>query len=137
MKGCENMLLPNRRLNFLDDALFENSKSYSLMNTDIIENDNEYEFKIDLPGFDKENIQIEIDNGQLIIHAKKERINEEKTTEKFIKQERYYGEFKRSFYVGDDFESDDVTASFNNGVLTLIVPKKENNKESKKYIEIK
>ena len=131
------MLLPSRKLNFFEDPFFERLDREIVMGTDIIDKENEYEFNIDLPGFDKKDIKVEMDNGQLIVHAKKERSTEDKKDSKVIRQERYYGEFSRSFYVGDGIENDDIKASFDNGVLTISVPKTEDVKDTKKYIDIK
>lgn len=131
------MLLPSRKISFFEDPFFERSDREIVMSTDIIDKENEYEFNIDLPGFDKKDIKVEIDNGQLIVHAKKERSTEDKKDSKVIRQERYYGEFSRSFYVGDGIENDDIKASFDNGVLTISVPKTEDVKDTKKYIDIK
>lgn len=131
------MLLPSRKFDFFEDPFFKNTKRDLIMNTDIIEKENEYEFKIDLPGFNKEDIRIEMENGELVIHAKNEKSDEETKDGKIIRQERYYGEISRSFYIGDNIKDDDVQASFDKGVLTLIVPKKEETRDTKKYIEIK
>lgn len=131
------MLLPSRSFSFFDDPFFESAKKESLMNTDIIEKENEYEFRVDLPGFNKEDIKISIENGQLTIHAKNEKNKEEKKEGKIIRQERCFGEVSRSFYIGDNIEADKVNASFEKGVLTLNIPKDNLQKEDKKYIEIK
>ena len=130
------MLVPARRFNFLDDPFFYEGEKEKLMNTDIIENDNKYEFHIELPGFKKEDISIELDNGNLKIHTKNEVNEEEKEKGKVIRQERFYGEMSRSFYVGDNIDEDSINASFENGILKLVVPKKEI-KDNKKLIEIK
>ena len=130
------MLVPARKFNFFDDPFFYEGEKEKLMNTDIIENDNKYEFHIELPGFKKEDISIELDNGNLKIHAKNEVNEEEKEKGKVIRQERFYGEMSRSFYVGDNIDEDGINASFENGILKLVVPKKEI-KDNKKLIEIK
>lgn len=130
------MLVPSRKFNFFDDPFFDNGKKLAAMNTDIVEKEGEFEFKIDLPGFKKEDIQIELENGQLTIHAKNEKNEEEKEDGKVLRQERYYGEMSRSFYVGDNINQEDIKAAFENGVLLLTVPKEEI-KDTKKYIEIK
>lgn len=131
------MLDQVRKFNFFEDPFLENKRKNLVMNTDIIEKTNEYEFKIDLPGFKKEDIKVEIENGNLKIQAKNEKSKEEKQDGKFICQERYYGEFSRSFYLGDDIDNSDILATFENGVLTLNIPKIEPEKDKKKYIEIK
>ena len=130
------MLVPARRFNFLDDPFFYEGETNKLMSTDITENDKQYELHMELPGFKKENIEIELDNGNLKIHAKNEQNNEAKEKGKVIRQERFYGELSRSFYVGDNIDVDNIDASFEDGILKLVVPKKEI-KDNKKFIELK
>lgn len=131
------MLDQVRKINFFEDPFMENHRRSLVMNTDIVERTNEYEFKIDLPGFSKEDIEVEVENGNLKIHAKNVKTEEEKKEGKMIRQERYYGEISRSFYIGEEIESNDIQATFEDGVLTLTVPKIETEKDKKKYIEIK
>ena len=98
----------------------------NLMKTDIRETDTNYELAIDLPGFKKDEIHIELKNGYLTISAAKGLDKDEKTSEgKYIRQERYAGSLSRSFYVGEDVEPQDVKAKYENGVLKLFVPKAE------------
>lgn len=133
------MLVPRRNFDvfddFFDDSFFkENTK---MMKTDIKEHDNNYELIVDLPGLNKENINLEIDNGYLTISAKTSSNNEEKEEGKFIRRERYSGEYQRSFYVGDEITEEDIKASFKNGILDITLPKKEYKEEkTKKSIEI-
>lgn len=131
------MLEQARKINFFEDPFMENHRRSLVMNTDIVEKKNEYEFKIDLPGFSKEDIEVEVENGNLKIHAKNVKTEEEKKEGKILRQERYYGEISRSFYIGEEIDSNDIKATFENGVLLLNVPKIETEKEKKKYIEIK
>ena len=96
----------------------------NLMKTDIRETDTNYELAIDLPGFKKDEIHIELKNGYLTISAAKGLDKDEKTSEgKYIRQERYTGACSRSFYVGDAVEPEDVSAKFEDGILTISVPK--------------
>ena len=90
-----------------------------------------------MPGYDKENIKIDVEDGYLTIHANVNTENEEKEG-KFVRKERYMGSCSRSFYVGTEVESEDIKASFKNGILQIEVPKKDDKKElhNKKYIEI-
>jgi HSP20 family molecular chaperone IbpA len=109
------------------------------MKTDIKEHDNRYEMITDLPGYDKRNIKISIDNGYLTIYAKTNNEKEDKEKNgKVVRKERYYGECQRSFYVGDDIKEEDIKATFDNGTLTINIPKKEkfSQENKKKYIEI-
>ena len=98
----------------------------SLMKTDIKETEKGYELAIDLPGFKKENVQIELNEGYLTINAKTEHEDEEKAEDgTFLRKERFSGSCSRSFYVGDDISEGDVSAKFADGILTINVPKKE------------
>ena len=118
------------------DPFFSDNES-KVMRTDIKEKDDKYLIDIDLPGYDKENIKIDVEDGYLTIHANVNTENEEKEG-KFVRKERYMGSCSRSFYVGTEVESEDIKASFKNGILQIEVPKKDVKKElhNKKYIEI-
>ena len=139
------MMLMPRRNDFdlfdemFNDPFFTRKPEVKLMKTDIREKDNEYLVDIDLPGYEKQDIKISVDDGYLTVSAKKESNDEEKDDKgNFIRRERYSGECSRSFYVGEDIEAEDVKASFKNGILTLDIPKKEEEKKlpEKKYVEI-
>ena len=133
------MLVPRRKNWDLFDDFFEDFPvvESKCMKTDIKEHDNNYELIIDLPGLNKENINLEIDNGYLTISAKTSSNNEEKEEGKFIRRERYSGEYQRSFYVGDEITEEDIKASVKNGILDITLPKKEYKEEkAKKCIEI-
>ncbi len=110
-----------------------------VMKTDIHENDSNYELSIDLPGFKKDEITVSLDNGYLTVGAAKG-LDKSETTEKgkLIRQERYAGSMQRSFYVGENVTEEDVRAKFEDGLLTLDIPKKEPKKaiEQKRYIPI-
>ena len=101
------------------------------MRTDIVEKDGKYELKMDLPGYNKEDISIDLENGYLTISAKHSEERDD-SNKKYIHKERFYGECSRSFYVGDDIDTDDIKASFNNGTLNLEFPKVEPEKSDKK-----
>lgn len=138
-----NMMMIPRRNDFdlLDDLFkdpFFNSHENKVMKTDIKETENGYSIVVDLPGFDKENIKINVEDGYLTIQASMNEENNEEENGKFVRRERYFGECSRSFYVGDAVETEDVKAVFKNGTLKLMVPKKENQKEiaPKKYVQI-
>jgi HSP20 family molecular chaperone IbpA len=106
------------------------------MKTDILEKDNGYELHIDVPGFDKDDIKITLDNGYLTVEAKIEKENEEKDTH-YLKRERYMGASARSFYVGEEISEEDIEANYEKGMLKLFVPKEGTNVKEKKYITIK
>jgi HSP20 family molecular chaperone IbpA len=100
------------------------------MLTDIKEHEDHYDVQIDLPGFRKEDISVELNDGYLTITAAKGHDQEEKNKAgKIIRQERYAGEMSRSFYVGDELSSEDIHAKYEGGVLTLKVPKKQEQQE--------
>ena len=133
------MLVPRRKNWDLFDDFFEDFPvvESKCMKTDIKEHDDNYELIVDLPGFNKDNINISIENGYLEISAKTTSDKEENEKGKYLRRERFEGEYKRSFYVGDNITEDEIKASFKNGILKINVPKvKENPKENKKYIEI-
>ena len=110
----------------------------NIMKTDVKETDNSYELDIDLPGFKKEDINVQLDNGYLTIVASKS-LEKEDEHEKshYIRQERYSGSMSRSFYVGNDVKQEEIHAKYEDGILKLAVPKKAAKAiESNKYIQI-
>ena len=112
----------------------------NLMKTDIKEKKDGYELEIDLPGFKKDEVTAELNDGYLTVSAAKglDQDEQEKETGKYIRRERYTGSCSRSFYVGDAVTEEDIKAKFENGTLKMLVPKKEEQKavENKKYIAI-
>lgn len=122
---------------YLGDDFFDNFFEPTIKNQmkcDIYEKDGKYNIEIDIPGFDKNDIKVECDNGYLTISAeKKEEENDE--GKNYIRRERRSGSFSRSFYVGD-IDADKIDAEFKKGTLKLVVPKLDG-KETKKQIEIK
>ena len=110
----------------------------NVMKTDVRELDNGYEIIVDLPGFKKDEIEVQLDNGYLNISAAKGLDKDESDKKgKYIRKERYAGAMSRSFYVGDHITEDDIHAKFENGILQLDVPKKEAKAvETKKRVAI-
>ena len=111
----------------------------NLMKTDVRETKDSYEVDVDLPGFKKDEVHAALENGYLTISAAKGLDKDEEDKKgKYIRKERYAGTMQRSFYVGDAITHEDIKAKFENGVLTLEVPKKEEapKVEEKKYISI-
>ena len=97
-----------------------------VMKTDLKEHDDGYELSVDLPGFKKDQISLELENGYLTISATKGLEEEDKTKHgRIVHQERYAGSLSRSFYVGETIREEDVKARFEDGVLTLCFPKEE------------
>ena len=112
----------------------------NLMKTDIQEHDDGYTLEMDLPGFKKEEIQIELNNGYMTISAAKglDEDEKDKKSGKYIRRERYTGSCQRSFYVGEEVTEEDIKAEFKHGILKLFIPKKEAKPavEQKKYVSI-
>ena len=139
------MLVPRKNSfdlfdDFFDDDFFMNRKEKNLMKTDIIEKKDKYVLNIDLPGFNKDNINISLNNGYLNVTAKVETDDEDNDDDKkIIRRERFYGEASRSFYLGEDIKEEDIEAEFKNGILIIDIPKKaiEDKKDTIKQINIK
>lgn len=137
------MMIPKKRNefdlfnDFFDDS-FLDRRDAKIMRTDIKEKGNDYIIEVDLPGYDKENIDIEMDHGYLRITAKTNKsIDESDEEERYVHKERYFGECSRSFYVGENIKEEDIKATFKNGILSLTVPKEEPKRlEEKKKIQI-
>ena len=137
------MMMPRRNHEFdllgemFRDPFFTEGES-KVMKTDIKEKKDKYLIDIDLPGYEKDNIKIEVENGYLTVHATIDSNKEEKEEGKYVRKERYMGSCSRSFYVGDEVKEDDIKASFKNGMLKIEVPKKEETEKlpDKKYIQI-
>ena len=112
----------------------------NLMKTDIQEHEDGYTLEMDLPGFKKEEIQVELNNGYMTISAAKglDEDEKDKKSGKYIRRERYTGSCQRSFYVGEDVTEEDIKAEFKHGILKLFIPKKEAKPavEQKKYVSI-
>lgn len=135
------MLMPSIfRKGFIDDVFEDDLKKQSSFGkTDIKELKDNYLLEIELPGFNKEDIKAEINNGYLIVTAAHNENKDEKDKEgKYIRKERYSGHCTRSFYVGENLKEEDIKGKFENGILKLEVPKKaaEEKVEEKKYIQI-
>ncbi len=110
-----------------------------LMRTDIKEDGANYQLDIELPGFKKEDIKAELKDGYLTVAAVHEENTDEKDQNgKILRQERYTGSCKRSFYVGENVKQEDIHAAFENGILKLQFPKEAQKavEEAPKYIQI-
>lgn len=113
----------------------------NMMKTDVKEHDDHYEVAVELPGFAKDELSVELKDGYLIISAAKglDKDEKEEATGKFIRRERYAGGMSRSFYVGEDVKEEDIHAKYESGVLMLSIPKAEEKKPEvaeKKFIAI-
>ena len=109
-----------------------------LMKTDIREKEGSYELDVDLPGFKKEDLKLQLENGYLTISAVRNTKKDEKDEKgKYIRQERYTGAVSRSFYLGESITEEDIHAKFEDGILKLSIPKEDAKAvEAKKYITI-
>ncbi len=110
----------------------------SLMKTDINELEDAFQLDIDMPGWSKDDVKAQIKDGYLVISAEKTSENEENDEAgKCIRRERYSGSMARSFFIGEGISEEDISAKFENGVLTIKVPKTEQKKvDEPKYIMI-
>ena len=121
-----------RELDSIDRKLYGKNAA-RMMKTDVREHDDQYEVDIDLLGFKKEEITLGLENGYLTVSAAKGLDKDENTEKgKLIRQERYAGAMQRSFWVGEDLTEEDIKAKFEDGVLKLLVPKKEAKKVPEK-----
>ncbi|CDB35594.1 putative uncharacterized protein [Phascolarctobacterium sp. CAG:266] len=133
---------------FMDDAFERNffggrnplygKHSKNLMKTDVKETETGYELDIDLPGFKKDEISAHLEDGYLTVSAAKGVDKDEKDNEgRYIRRERYSGSMTRSFYVGNAVTEEDIKAKYEDGILSLSIPKKDPKAvEAKKYIAI-
>lgn len=126
-------MLPSRI--FFDDLLGRMDENTNKMQCDIYEKDGVFYIEMDIPGFSKDDISIQMNKGTITISAEKKE-EEIEDNKKYLRQERkFYGKYERSFYLGD-VDEENISASFNDGILNISVPKKiEEN--TKRTIEIK
>lgn len=120
------------------DSSFGNRNTTGLMNTDIRETEQGFEMAIDLPGVQKENLTAELKDGYLYISATINRNqDQDNTNSRYLRRERFVGSMRRTFYVGDKVTQEDIRARFQDGVLCLFIPKKQQQAlENKQLIAI-
>ena len=118
---------------FFDDS-FLSPMNMSKFNSDVRETENEYLISAELPGVDKKDIKLDYKNNYLVISAKRNEEHDDKK-DNYIRKERSYGEFSRSFYF-DNVSEDKINAKFENGVLKITLPKAEKDKEKVTNIKI-
>lgn len=134
----------NKRFDFFNlfndwDKDFFGSSSTAVkgFRTDIQDNKDEYILEAELPGFAKDDINIEINKDYLTISAERRNTNEEKDKDgRFIRRERSYGSFQRSFNISN-VKSEEINAEYKNGILKVLLPKKEETQPSSRRLEIK
>ncbi len=112
--------------------------SSAMMRTDVQEKDGNYILDMDLPGFSREDIKAELEDGYLTIRAEKSGGKAQESHGNYIFKERYSGTCQRSFYVGDALQQEDIKAAYKDGILRLVFPKlpRREIEEKKKYIAI-
>ena len=126
---------PFRMLNEMDRRFFTGVPSVSVFNTDVIDTGDAFKLECELPGFKKEDIKIDIENDCLTISA--ERSSDDKDEkDNYVKRERFYGSFTRSFDVSG-INVDNIEAGYNDGVLTVTLPKKAAEIPASRRLEIK
>ena len=126
-----------REMRHLDRTLYGKNAARE-MKTDVREHEDRFEVDIDLPGFRKDEISLTLENGVLTVAAAKA-LDRDQTAKKgkVIRQERWAGSLQRSFYVGDALTEEDITARYENGVLALSIPRKDERRlPEKKFIAI-
>ena len=126
------------RFNHTDRVLYGNNAS-NLMKTDVKETEDGYTVDIDLPGFKKDEIKLQLEKGYLTVSAAKNVNNDEKDKNgKYVRRERFAGNVRRSFYVGERVKEEEIHPKFENGILTFQLPKENKNavEEKKHYIAI-
>ena len=126
------------RFNHTDRVLYGNNAS-NLMKTDVKETEDGYIVDIDLPGFKKDEIKLQLEKGYLTVSAAKNVNNDEKDKNgKYVRRERFAGNVRRSFYVGEKVKEEEIHPKFENGILTFQLPKDNKNavEEKKHYIAI-
>ena len=132
-------MLPSRKYyldSIFDNFMDEGTDNFDVMKCDVYEKDGAYHIEADIPGFKKDEISVDCEDGYVTISAEKNTENEENDeNKKYIKRERFYGKTVRKFYVGD-VDSEKIQAEFKDGMLELVVPKEEK-LPNKKSIEIK
>lgn len=140
------MMLSNIFSNIFDDRMFglfpmmsNEFESEPRMKSDIREYDDHYDLQMELAGYGKGDVKVDLDNGYLTVRAEQNNTNEEKDDNgRVIRSERFTGSCQRSFYVGDKVKKEDISAEFTDGILHLNIhkPALEAPVDTTKYIEI-
>lgn len=124
---------PFRGLENVDRKLYGKHAGREML-TDVKEHENHYAVEIDLPGFKKDEIKLELNEGYLTITASKGLDEEEKNKHgRIVRQERYTGMMQRTYYVGEQIKPEDIKAKYEDGVLKLEIPKVEEKKLPEKH----
>ena len=126
---------PFRELDNMERSFFRNGSVVSAFRTDVSDTGDAFKLEAELPGFSKDDIKIDIENDCLTISAER-KFDDEDKKKNFVKRERYYGSYSRSFDV-TGIDTDAIEASYNDGVLTLTMPKKKAEVPASRRLEIK
>ena len=126
---------PFRELDNMERSFFGNGSVVSAFRTDVSDTDDAFKLEAELPGFSKDDIKIDIENDCLTISAER-KFDDEDKKKNFVKRERFYGSYSRSFDV-TGIDTDAIEASYNDGVLTLTMPKKKAEVPASRRLEIK
>lgn len=122
--------------NFFDNLEFPKKIDNTMMKCDIYEKDYKYIIEMDVPGFKKEDINMELDDGYLKISVEKHLDSEDNDSKKYVRRERHsFEKCERQFYIGD-ISYEEIKAKFKDGILEISVPKEIENKKPKKTIMI-
>ena len=117
-----------REMRNLDRKLYGRKAGREML-TDVKEHDDHYDLEVELPGFKKEDLTVELNDGYLTITAEKSHDQNKEKDGKLVRQERYAGVMSRSYYVGEDLKTEDIHGKYEGGVLTLSIPKREEQKK--------
>ncbi len=126
---------PFRELDNMERSFFGNGSVISAFRTDVSDTGDAFKLEAELPGFSKDDIKIDIENDCLTISAER-KFDDEDKKKNFVKRERFYGSYSRSFDV-TGIDTDAIEASYNDGVLTLTMPKKKAEVPASRRLEIK
>ena len=126
---------PFRELDNMERSFFGNGSVVSVFRTDVSDTGDAFKLEAELPGFSKDDIKIDIENDCLTISAER-KFDDEDKKKNFVKRERFYGSYSRSFDV-TGIDTDAIEASYNDGVLTLTMPKKKAEVPASRRLEIK
>ncbi len=134
------MLIPRNDIyDWFDDFVGERNfprQNNNWLKTDVREIGDNYQLEIDVPGFKKEDLKIELNNGYLTVSATSSTNNEDNENNRYIHRERTYGKCTRNFYIGTNVDQQDIKANFKDGTLFINYPKNTSKDNEKKYIDI-
>ena len=127
---------PFRELEEMERSFWGNNQAVNAFRTDVIDTGDAYQLQSELPGFHKDDIKIDVENDVLTISAERKIEKDENKRPNFVKRERFYGSFSRSFDVSG-INVDGIEAAYTDGILTLTMPKKVETAPAKRSLEIK